>query len=559
MSSSVSRENGVAVTSVIEPATNEESQEMEVPSKNLRFSRVLLISVVLCLATFCVAVDNTIISTAVPRIAHDFNSIDDVGWYAAIYPLTSCAFQPSYGKIYTLFSSKIVFLAALLIFEIGSVICATAPNSDVFIFGRALPGLGSAGVQAGTTLILAECVPLRQRPTWNSIIGSMFAVGSVAGPLLGGAFSDSTTWRWCFWINLPIGGAVILFIAFFYDDNDDGKRTLKSSGFRSRISRFDLAGTFTFVSATICLLLALSWGGTTYAWANFRIIVLLTVAGVLFCSFIGIEYWMKENAIVPLRLLRRRSICAAIWFGLCLGGVFFVNVFYIPLWFQIVDGVSAVESAILFIPFMLSVVGGFMFAGFGTAATGYYTPFVYVGSILMSIGTGLLMTVQPQHTSRAKWVGFQILCGAGIGLGEEQGLYMVQTTLPENDVATGIGLLLFAQTFGGALFVSIAQAVFLENISKALKALAPNLDPHSVLDGASTSSSHARTSQGLQAAYAVAIKDAFRVGLILATVSSIGAILYDWKSLKTKRDDGNNEPSSGHELECVEEARPEEK
>ncbi|CAG8908836.1 unnamed protein product [Penicillium egyptiacum] len=185
-------ENEVAVADV---RTTQEVQEAESTSKYVKFSSVLLLSIVLCLATFCVAVDNTIISTAVPRITHDFHSIDDVGWYAAIYPLTSCAFQPSYGKIYSLFSRKIVFLSALLIFEIGSVVCATALNSHVFILGRALAGLGSAGIQAGTTLILAECVPLRQRPTWNSIIGSMFAVGSVVGPLLGGAFSDSTTWR----------------------------------------------------------------------------------------------------------------------------------------------------------------------------------------------------------------------------------------------------------------------------------------------------------------------------------------------------------------------------
>lgn len=203
---------------------------------------------------------------------------------------------------------------------------------------------------------------------------------------------------------------------------------------------------------------------------------------------------------------------------------------------------------------MLSVVGGFMFAGFGTAATGYYTPFVYAGSILMSIGTGLLMTVQPRHTSRAKWVGFQILCGAGVGLGEEQGLYMVQTTLPENDVATGIGLVLFAQTLGGALFVSVAQAVFLKNISKALKTLAPNLNPKSVLNGVSAGSS-----PELRAAYALAIKDVFRVGLTLGTVSSLGAMLYDWKSLKTKRDNGNGECSSNHELEHVTEARREDK
>lgn len=202
-----------------------------------------------------------------------------------------------------------------------------------------------------------------------------------------------------------------------------------------------------------------------------------------------------------------------------------------------------------------------MFAGFGTAATGYYTPFVYAGSILMSIGTGLLMTVQPQHTSRAKWVGFQILCGAGIGLGEEQGLYMVQTTLAESDVATGVGIVLFAQTFGGALFVSVAQAVFLENIGKVLRTLAPDLSPYSVLEGASTAlpGSSTQTSPELQAAYAVAIKDALRVGLILATVSSLGAVLYDWKSLKAKHDNEDINRGNDHELEHIAGVRTENK
>ncbi|CEO58664.1 hypothetical protein PMG11_03371 [Penicillium brasilianum] len=540
MTASPAPEDEVDTADVAE-ATITQVQESEETSRYLKLPSVILISIVLCLATFCVAVDNTIISTAVPRITKSFDCIDDVGWYASIDPLTSCAFQPSYGKIYSIFSSKYVFLAALLIFEIGSVVCATASSSHAFIGGRALAGLGSAGIQAGTTLILAESVPLRQRPTWNSIIGSMFAVGSVAGPLLGGAFSDSTTWRWCFYINIPIGGAVMTFIIIFYTGSRGTDKSSRPIGLRGQIERFDLAGTCIFVAATVCLLLALSWGGTTYAWDNARIVVLLTAAGVLFCSFYGIERWKKDNAIIPLRLLHRRSIGAAILFGICLGGVFFINVYYIPLWFQLVNGVSAVESAILFIPFMLSVVGGFMFAGFGTAATGYYTPFVYAGSILMSIGTGLLTTVQPHLTSRAKWIGFQMLCGVGIGFGEEQGIYMVQTTLPEEDVAIGVGIVFFAQTFGGALFVSVAQTVFLENISKALKTMAPNLDPHSVLNNASAGS--AQTSPELQAVFAPAIKNALRVGIILATVSSLGALLYDWKSLKAKNDDGNHGPS----------------
>lgn len=141
----------------------------------------------------------------------------------------------------------------------------------------------------------------------------------------GGAFSDSSTWRWCFYINLPIGGAVIIFIALFYNGTRGGDRAPRPTGFRNHISRFDLAGTLTFVSATICLLLAISWGGTTYAWDNPRIITLLTIAGVLFASFIAVEYWRRDSAMIPLRLLRKRNMEAAIWFSLCLGGVFFVS------------------------------------------------------------------------------------------------------------------------------------------------------------------------------------------------------------------------------------------
>jgi hypothetical protein len=199
-----------------------------------------------------------------------------------------------------------------------------------------------------------------------------------------------------------------------------------------------------------------------------------------------------------------------------------------------------------------------MFAGFGTAATGYYTPFVYAGSIFMSIGTGLLTTVQPHLTSRAKWIGFQILCRAGIGFGEEQAIYIVQTTLPEKDVAISVGIVFFAQTFGGALFVSVAQTVFLRNISKALKTIALNLDPRGVLNGASAGS--ALTTPEVQAVYAPAIKDALRVGMVLATISSLGAVLYDWKSLKAKNDDdGTNGPIREYRAEQEAQVPTEEK
>ena len=214
------------------------------------------------------------------------------------------------------------------------------------------------------------------------------------------------------------------------------------------------------------------------------------------------------------------------------------------LWFQIVDGVSAVESALLFIPFMVSVVGGFVVAGFATAATGYYTPFVWASTVLMSIGAGLITTIQIHSTTRAQWIGYQILCGAGIGMGEEQGLYMVQTTLPDGDVATGVGIILFSITFGGALFVALAQAVFLDRISSLLRTIAPHIDPTSTL---LSGGPEAPSTPGLALAYGEAIKGSFRVGLVLATISAIGAVLYDWSNLKL-RDDAAESDNRAHNL-----------
>lgn len=288
-------------------------EEVEDDSKYPSGTKLGLLTFGLAMATFVIALDNTIIATAIPRITTEFNALNDVGWYGSSYLLTTTSLQPSFGKVYTYFDVKWVYLSALMIFELGSILCAAATGSTMLIVGRAVAGAGAAALFSGGMTIVGYSVPLRKRAIYIAALSSMFGIASVVGPILGGALTDKASWRWCFWINLPFG-AVALATVFFFFSNPPRRYT--DMTVREKVRQIDILGAFFLIAAIVCLLLALQWGGTVHPWSSSKVWGCLLGFGLLILVFIGLQVWLKDRATMPPRILcGQRTVGACAMFS----------------------------------------------------------------------------------------------------------------------------------------------------------------------------------------------------------------------------------------------------
>jgi MFS family permease len=340
------------------------------------------------------------------------------------------------------------------------------------------------------------------------------------------------TWRWCFYINLPIGGVTAVAIFFFYKappPMPQPKRTWMES-----ISRFDPIGTILFTPSIICVLIALQWGGTTYPWSDGRIIALLVVFGVLLIAFVVVQFMVGDNATIPIRIAKQRSIACGALYALCVGASFFVMVYYIPLWFQAIHGTSATHSGIDTLPMMIAVVIASLTAGFLVSTWGYYTPFMYGLVVFGSIGAGFL-TTWTVDTSTGKWIGYQILFGAGIGMGMQQSIITAQAVLPLSDVPIGTCIMQFFQMFGGSLFVSVGQNTFTNHLVSGLTGIA-GINPQQIVNAGATEITNLihdpSVVHQVQIAYNSALIKAFQVALIMNCLAALGAAGVKWQSVK---------------------------
>ncbi|KAI0444741.1 putative MFS aflatoxin efflux pump [Xylaria telfairii] len=513
------------------PVATEPAPENTSKVKGIRLG-LLLLSIYV--SVFLINLDQLIVSTAIPQITDEFHSLQDIGWYGSAYLLTSCSFQLMFGKIYTFYSARVVYLISILFFEAGSAICGASPTSAVFIAGRSIQGIGAAGIYSGSVVGIVNVVPLHRRPIYMGLFGATSGVSSILGPLVGGAFTSNVTWRWCFYINLPFGGVALLSIATLLKI----PKPNTTLGWKSKLSQLDAWGTIFLIPGVVSFLLALQWGGTVYAWNSGRIIALLTLGSVLLILFIVIQILMPTTATVAPRIFKQRSIYSGFLAIFLIGAQFNVFLYFLPIWFQVIKGDSAVASGIHLLAFPLATIIATLIMGGAATKLGYYTPFLLFSAVLLAIGAGLLTTLQVD-TDTAKWIGYQVLYGFGLGMGIQVPNIAAQTVLPPNDVATGVALMLFGLQLGGAIFISVGQSVFTNELASHLSTL-PGFDKSMIQNNGATvisSSIPVELRQRVLGAYNEALRGGFRVGLIIASLTIIGAVGMEWRSVKSEKSD----------------------
>ncbi|KAK7012869.1 MFS general substrate transporter [Favolaschia claudopus] len=426
----------------------------------------------LLITVLLITLDQTIVATALPQIVSHFNALSDVTWPVTAYFLTQGGLILFAGQVLSLFPKKKVYLSSTLLFEIGSLMCGIANSMPLFIAGRAVAGCGAAGIQMSVATLTPEITPLDKRPVLYATFGGVLGLSAVLGPLLGGAFTDRASWRWCFWINLPcgaVGAAVVFFLL-------NVKPPIRNENERTpRWMRLDWAGAILMLGSFACFLLPLQWGGNVRAWNDPVVIALFAVSIVLLFGFFAWERFMGPKSMVPLRLLTRRTQIGGAIYGFLGYLAMLLVTYYLPLWYQ-ARGKSAIQSGLGILPYLISLVVAAGVAGGAVTKFGNYWWFLLLCPFTTAIAGGLFFTLRGD-TPAAHLIGYQILYGVGIGTTFQNVLLAVQVDFADNEIMIpqATAFVSFTQILGGIVGIAVAGSMFANNFRHHLDIYAPDL------------------------------------------------------------------------------------
>ncbi|KAK2053961.1 MFS general substrate transporter [Colletotrichum caudatum] len=453
------------------------------PVRTVTGFRWYLIVFAILSSTFLFALDNTVVADVQPQIVLQFDAISDIAWLAVAFIMSATAVNLLFGQLYSHLKPKWLYIASVVVFEAGSALCGAAPNMDSLIVGRALCGLGGIGMYLGVMVLIGETTTIQERPMYLACIGLTWGLGTILGPLIGGAFADSdATWRWAFYINLPIGGlaAPVYLVMLPSPDPQPGASIVK------RLAEIDWVGAVLMLGAIITFTMAISFGGVMYEWDSGSEIALFVVAGVLFIVF-GVQQayciaTTKERRLFPVELISTRKYYRTIilmFFVTASGGcAIFIPVYFIPVFFQFTRGDSAIDAAVRLLPFILVMVvvtlaqGGMLSHPSGTF--GLYMPWFTVGGAITVTAASLLYVVETGTST--SWVyGASAMLGAGVGTFTQAGFSISQASVPEHMAAVASSMMALAQSSGITIALAVSNAVFLNRAETRLAEILPDL------------------------------------------------------------------------------------
>ncbi|RDW78290.1 hypothetical protein BP5796_06142 [Coleophoma crateriformis] len=419
--------------------------------------RLTIVIVALDLCLFVAALDQTIISTAVPTITSNLHSASGYVWIGGAYLLANAASGPLWAKFSDIWGRKPMLLSSVFIFFGSSIICANAINMKMLIVGRTLQGTGAGGLFQLVMITISDLFSQRERNLYMGLLEVMWAIAGAVGPILGGGLTEKLSWRWCFWINLPISGSTFILLLCFLDVHSP-KTSVKDG-----LKAVDWAGSLSILGMTLMLLIGLEFGGATYPWNSPQVLCLIIVGSLLSIAFIFSEKRLAKYPLMPLRLFKDRSNVA------CL--IYIAAEYYPPLYFQSVEEASPLKSGILILPIIITqAIVGFL-GGIFIHRTGRYLELMYVGSVLMAVGSGLYILFDA-NPSISHILGFQIAFGLGSGSLFQAPLIAIQALVSQSDTATATSTLGFARNLAAALSVVIAGVIFQNSMDTRINSLA---------------------------------------------------------------------------------------
>ncbi|KAG2224336.1 hypothetical protein INT45_006736 [Circinella minor] len=518
-----------------------------------------------------------IVATALPVIASTFNSLEQVEWVGTAYIVPMTALQPIYGKLADIFGRKCTIVVSIVVFLIGSGFAGSAPNMVMLCAMRAVQGIGAAGISPLVMITIGDLVPLRERAKYQSLVGLCWATGSICGPLIGGVLSEKASWRWIFYINIPIGILAMSILAVClpatYQSNEHEQELMKS--WQEKWLRIDFIGAMLFIATVSCFLLATQWGGTQYSWTSPIILglyggcVLLAILTILLSrdtsenrnsnttmTMTTNNIKRKREPILPLHLFKIRDQVMTYIMALTFCMAMFMNVYYLPIYFQVANGDTPLIAGIELLPFLVPVDLISILSGYLVATTGHYRMMFWFGNALIAIGGGLESTLLA-GTQHLQQVFYLMITGAGVGFCIQKypsvvssfaKLYMLPLKPMQRPVTAAISLVSFFGHFGFASGIAIGGAIFKNMLIYYLRSMMELTEEQiqyaqQTPEFLDTLEPHLR--QIASQAYAMALDWIFVGVAICGSVGFIASLCLSPKKILRDNDDDNNNNGGG--------------